>query len=147
MTSPFRGPSRSRPCMAARIMTHGWSRAAGTNPASTIHNGSTGTWSTAPAESFAGQSCAAPALGSFQVIAPARVNSLGTNVAPYDLGKNAPIIPRFKVTGPVSLLSIKITPPELGQTGDVPVDARFQQQRKDAYWLYTLAGGGRGVDF
>ena len=91
-----------------------------------------------PGGELRGQSCAAPPLGTFEVLQPISVHSLSNNQTVYDLGQNAPIIPRLKVKG-LAGSRIKLTPAEL-LNDDGTVDRR-SCGKKDAWWLYTLAGG------
>jgi hypothetical protein len=91
-----------------------------------------------PGGALRGQSCAAPPLHTFEALSPIRANYLSNHVLVYDLGQNAPIVPRLKVSGPAGS-SIKITPSELLHD-DGSLD-RTSCGKKDAYWLYTLAGG------
>jgi hypothetical protein len=92
-----------------------------------------------PGGTLRGLSCAAPPLRTFEVFEPASVSRLSNNVSVYDLGQNAPIIPRLKVTGPAGS-SVKIIPAELIKD-DGSVD-RASCGKKDAWWLDTLAGTG-----
>jgi hypothetical protein len=118
----------------ARLEPRGWNEpafdAAQWEPARVVNG---------PGGRLRGLSYAAPPLRTFEVLAPVQVNSLSNNVAVYDLGQNAPIVPRFKVKGPPGS-QLKITPSELLKA-DGSVD-RGSCGKKDAYWLYRHRGGG-----
>jgi alpha-L-rhamnosidase len=86
-----------------------------------------------------GQSCAAPPVRAIETLNPARISALNPRVAVYDLGQNAPVIPRLAVHGP-SGSSVKIIPAELLRP-DGSVD-RGSAGGAEAYWKYTLAGSG-----
>ncbi len=92
---------------------------------------------TGPGGTLRGLSSAAPPLRAFDVLQPVSVKELSPRVTVYDLGQNAPLMPRFRVHGPPGT-SIKITPAELLKK-DGPVD-RGSVGGGEAYWKYTLSG-------
>lgn len=99
-------------------------------------------WETAlsvkgPGGQLRGLSSAAPPLRAFDVLKPARVTPLKPGVAVYDLGQNAPLMPRLKVKGQRGD-TVRITPAELLRA-DGSVD-RGSSGGGAAYWQYTLAG-------
>ena len=89
-------------------------------------------------------SCAAPPLREIETIRPKTVKELNIHVAVYDLGQNAPIIPRLTVQGPPGSL-VRLVPAELLKP-DGSVD-RGSAGGGQAYWQYTLAGGGNEAWF
>jgi hypothetical protein len=92
-----------------------------------------------PGGALRGLSGAAPPIRAFDTLKPAHVNTLTHGVMVYDLGQNAPIIPRLKVKGPPGSV-VRITPAELVKP-DGSVD-RGSIGGGKAYWQYTLAGNG-----
>ena len=92
-----------------------------------------------PGGKLEGLSCAAPPLRAFNVLKPVKVTPLTNGATVYDLGQNAPIMPRLKVRGPAGSY-VRITPAELVKP-DGSVD-RGSVGGGAAYWQYTLAGGG-----
>ena len=55
---------------------------------------------TGPGGKLAGVSCAAPPLRAFEGLHPVQVQAISGKIKVYDLGQNAPIVARLKVTGP-----------------------------------------------
>ncbi|HEU5069019.1 MAG TPA: family 78 glycoside hydrolase catalytic domain [Verrucomicrobiae bacterium] len=93
---------------------------------------------TGPGGMLRGLSCAAPPLRAMETLRPVSEKELTNGVAVYDLGQNAPIMPRLTVQGPAGS-SVRITPAELLKP-DGSVDRR-SAGGGEAYWQYTLAGG------
>ena len=92
-----------------------------------------------PGGKLEGFCSAAPPLRAIEVLKPASVKELKPGVAVYDLGQNAPIMPRLKVKGRAGDV-VRIIPAELLR-GDGSVD-RGSVGGGAAYWQYTLAGTG-----
>jgi alpha-L-rhamnosidase len=92
-----------------------------------------------PGGALRGQGSAAPPLKAIETLPPASVKALRPGIAVYDLGQNAPIMPRLRVRGPAGS-TVRITPAELLKE-DGSVD-RGSCGGGDAYWKYTLAGAG-----
>jgi hypothetical protein len=122
----------------ARLVQDGWDKpgfadASWETPA--ITNG--------PGGALKGLSAAGPPVRAFDVLKPLPEYhpvdfkpSPGVNV--YDLGQNAAIMLRLKVTGPAGS-SVKITPSELlSENGDI----NDTTCHGDSYWTYTLSGKG-----
>ncbi len=97
-----------------------------------------------PGGALKGLSCAAAPIRAFEVFPPVSVKQLKPGVAVYDLGQNASIMPRVKMTGPAGSV-VRITPAELIHD-DGSVD-RGSVGGGEAYWQYTLAGEGTEVRF
>jgi len=97
-----------------------------------------------PGGKLKGHGSAAPPLRAFDILRPASVKELKPGVAVYDLGQNAPLMPRVKIKGPAGSV-VKITPAELLRP-DGSVD-RVSCGGGEAYWQYTLAGGSRETWF
>ena len=97
-----------------------------------------------PGGQLKGHGSAAPPLRAFEVLRPASIRELKPGVAVYDLGQNAPLMPRLKVKGPPGS-TVTITPAELLHP-DGSVD-RESCGGGEAYWKYTLAGGSRETWF
>jgi hypothetical protein len=91
-----------------------------------------------PGGKLRGLSCAAPPLRAFNALKPTSVKPLTNDVVVYDLGQNAPVMPRLTVKGPAGSF-VRITPAELTRP-DGSVD-RGSVGGGSAYWQYTLAGG------
>ncbi len=87
-----------------------------------------------------GQSAAAPPLRIIETIQPINRRPLKAGVEVYDLGQNAPIMPRIQVKGPAGSI-VRLTPAEL-INADGTVDRNSAGQGK-SYWQYTLAGQGK----
>jgi hypothetical protein len=87
-------------------------------------------------------SCAAPPIRAIEVLKPVAANVLSTNVTVYDLGQNASMMPRIRVSG-ASGSFVRIIPSEL-LNPDGTVDRRSctQDGVRPAWWQYTLKGGG-----
>ena len=62
-----------------------------------------------PGGKLKGLSAAAPPIRSFDVLKPVHVKELQPDVAVYDLGQNASIMPRLKVNGPAGSI-VRIIP-------------------------------------
>ncbi len=92
-----------------------------------------------PGGTLRGQSAAEPPLRVIEEISPVSRTPLTNGVEVYDLGQNAPIMPRLRVQGPAGAV-VRITPAELLHA-DGSVD-RTSVGRRPAYWQYTLAGDG-----
>lgn len=97
-----------------------------------------------PGGTLKGLSCAAAPIRAFEVFQPISVRQLKPGVRVYDLGQNASIMPRVKMTGPAGAV-VRITPAELIHD-DGSVD-RGSVGGGEAYWQYTLAGAGTEVWF
>ncbi|HZL80048.1 MAG TPA: glycoside hydrolase family 78 protein [Candidatus Limnocylindrales bacterium] len=93
-----------------------------------------------PGGKLAGLSCAAPPLRAFEILKPVKTNSIRTNTTIYDLGQNAAIMLRLKVSGNRGDI-VRITPSELLK-GDGSLDQRSTMDGRPIYWQYTLAGNG-----
>jgi hypothetical protein len=93
-----------------------------------------------PGGELRGLSCAAPPLREIETICPITIKELTKGVAVYDLGQNAPIVPRLTVNGPAGS-SVRLVPAELLKP-DGSVD-RSSVGGGQAYWQYTLGGGGK----
>jgi alpha-L-rhamnosidase len=103
-----------------------------------------------PGGALKGLSAAGPPVRTFDVLKPltGQANTLSAspgntpplppNVTVYDLGQNASIMLRLKVTGPAGS-SIKVTPSELLKPNG---DINDTMNRADSYWTYTLSGKG-----
>jgi len=90
-----------------------------------------------PGGALRGLSCAAPPLRAMETILPVARKPLTNGVEVFDLGQNAPIMPRITVQGPAGSV-VRITPGEL-LNADGTVD-RVSPGRGRSYWQYTLAG-------
>ncbi len=91
-----------------------------------------------PGGKLRGLSCAAPPIKAFETLTPVKTTVITNGVTVYDLGQNAPIIPRLHVQGPAGSM-VRIIPAELVATNG-RVD-RVSCGGGQAYWQYTLAGG------
>jgi hypothetical protein len=119
----------------ARLESAGWNQA-GFKRADWIP-----AWVTkGPGGILRGQSSAAPPLQAIETIKPASVKTIKPGIEIYDLGQNAPIMPRLQVRGSAGSV-VKITPAELLKN-DGSVD-RQSSGGGMAYWKYTLAGTGK----
>ncbi|MGO8696335.1 MAG: family 78 glycoside hydrolase catalytic domain [Limisphaerales bacterium] len=92
-----------------------------------------------PGGELRGWSCAAPPLREIETIRPITVKELSNGVEVYDLGQNAPIVPRITVKGPAGS-SVRLVPAELLKS-DGSVD-RVSVGGGQCYWQYTLGGEG-----
>jgi hypothetical protein len=92
-----------------------------------------------PGGKLRGLSCAAPPIRTFEVLKPVSIKPLRPGVAVYDLGQNAPIMPRLEVHGAAGA-RVRIIPAELTKA-DGSVD-RGSVGGGEAWWQYTLAGHG-----
>ncbi len=120
----------------ARLEPVGWDLPAFTAPASTP------AWSPAaelsgPGGELRGLSHAAPPLRAIEELRPVATREIRPDVAVYDLGQNAALMPRLSVCGPAGTV-VRITPAELLHP-DGTVD-RESVGRPPAHWQYTLAG-------
>jgi hypothetical protein len=86
-----------------------------------------------------GGSAAGWPIRAFETLRPVAHRELGPGVTVFDLGQNAPLIPRLSVRGPAGSC-VRLIPSELirtnGEIDDTVCDGK-------AYWRYTLAGGGK----
>ena len=90
-----------------------------------------------PGGALRGVSAAAPPLRARETILPVARKPLTNGVEVFDLGQNAPIMPRLTVEGPAGS-SVRIMPGEL-LNADGSVD-RVSPGRGRSWWQYTLAG-------
>ena len=97
-----------------------------------------------PGGTLRGFSGAAPPVRGLDVLKPVSVKALRPGVAVYDLGQNAPIMPRLKVHGAAGA-RVRIIPAEL-INADGSVD-RGSVGGGGAWWQYTLAGRGEEAYF
>jgi hypothetical protein len=95
-----------------------------------------------PGGKLRGQSAAAPPLRAIETLKPASAKELRPGVVIYDLGQNAPIIPRLRVRGSAGA-RVRLTPAELLAPGG-GVD-RGSCGGGSAYWQFTCAGGASSV--
>jgi alpha-L-rhamnosidase len=119
----------------ARLIQPGWDRAGFAD-----REWTTAVETAGPGGALRGQSHAAPAVRVIETIRPVSTKPLTNGVEVWDLGQNAPIMPRLVVTGLAGAV-VRITPAEL-LNDDGSVD-RTSVGRRPAYWQYTLAGGGQ----
>ncbi|MBN1359965.1 MAG: pectate lyase [Sedimentisphaerales bacterium] len=89
-------------------------------------------------QALRGHSCAAPPIRAFDVLTPVSVTQLRTGVLVYDLGQNAALMPRVRVSGPAGSV-VRIIPAEL-LNRDGSVDRRSVSGNRPGWWQYTLAG-------
>ncbi|MBC8096153.1 MAG: alpha-L-rhamnosidase N-terminal domain-containing protein, partial [Akkermansiaceae bacterium] len=75
-------------------------------------NWSAATVTAGPGGTLKGLSCAAPPIRAIEVLQPIATNVLRANVTVYDLGQNAPIMPKLVVSGPAGSF-VRIIPAEL----------------------------------
>jgi alpha-L-rhamnosidase len=99
---------------------------------------------TGPGGALRGLSCAAPPLRAIETILPVSRTPLTNGVEVFDLGQNAPIMPRLTVKGPAGSI-VRLTPGEL-LNKDGTVD-RVSPGRGRSWWQYTLAGTGEETWF
>lgn len=92
-----------------------------------------------PGGRLKGLTSAAPPIKTFEVLKPSGGRPLNDRVEVYDLGQNVALMPRIAVRGARGAV-VKIIPAELLKE-DGSVD-RTSAGRGEAYWKYTLAGGG-----
>jgi hypothetical protein len=90
-----------------------------------------------PGGELRGLSCAAPPLREIETIRPIMVKELSNGLEVYDLGQNAPIVPRIVLKGPTGSI-VRIVPAELLKS-DGSVD-RVSVGGGKCYWQYTLGG-------
>ena len=102
-------------------------------------NGTNATEMMGPGGALRGLSCAAPPLRAIETILPVARKPLANGVEVFDLGQNAPIMPRITVKGPPGSV-VRITPAELLNTNG-SVDRNSAGGGK-SYWQYTLSGTG-----
>ncbi len=93
-----------------------------------------------PGGKLAGLSCAAPPIRPFKTLKPSRLKSIDPNTTVYDLGQNAAIMLRLRVSGRRGDV-VRITPSELLKP-DGSLDQRSNMDGRPIYWQYTLAGDG-----
>ncbi len=91
-----------------------------------------------------GLTCAAPAIGIFEVLKPAAAKELKHGLTVYDLGQNVSLMPRIKVRGAAGDV-VRIKPAELVNAAGA-VD-RGSCGGGESYWQYTLAGKGEETWF
>jgi hypothetical protein len=119
----------------ARLVQRGWDQPgfndANWQPAQTANG---------PGGELQGLSCAAPPIRAFDVLKPVAVRQLTNGAAVYDLGQNASLMVRLAVRGPAGS-RVRVIPAELLKP-DGSVD-RGSSGGGQAWWQYTLAGGGR----
>ena len=84
-----------------------------------------------------GLSCAAEPVRAFETLRPVASKEISRGTVVYDLGQNASLMLRIKVSGQAGA-SVKITPAELLDPEGRAHRGIFQGQQ--VYWLYTLAG-------
>jgi hypothetical protein len=94
---------------------------------------------TGPGGSLKGLSCAGPPVRAFETLTPVGQKEIKPGMTVYDLGQNAAIMLRLKVSGPAGSM-VRVTPGEL-VTKDGTVDAGIFAH-KPVWWQYTLKGGG-----
>jgi hypothetical protein len=123
----------------ARLVQCGWDQPgfndANWQPAQTV---------TGPGGELRGLSCAAPPIRAFDVLKPVSVRQLTNGATVYDLGQNTALMVRLAVHGPAGS-KVRIIPAELLKP-DGSVD-RGSSGGGQAWWQYTLAGGGRENNF
>ncbi len=93
-----------------------------------------------PGGRLRGLTCAAPPIKTWEALKPVRTIRLKPDLAVYDLGQNASLMPRLQARGPAGSV-VRITPAELLRD-DGTVD-RGSVGGGKAYWQYTLDGSGR----
>ena len=108
-----------------------------------------------PGGELKGLSSAPPPVEAHEALAPVTVTHLRPNIWVYDLGQNASVMPKARVSGPKGS-RLRIIPSEL-LNPDGTVDRRSVTQDGDgtvgeteatrnltrpAWWQYTLAGNG-----
>jgi hypothetical protein len=118
----------------ARRVPHGWDK-----PGYRGDNVTAAVETVGPGGTLRGLSAAAPPLRAIETIQPVSRKSLTNGAVVFDLGQNAPIMPRLTVRGPAGS-SVRITPGEL-LNADGTVD-RVSPGRGRSWWQYTLAGDG-----
>jgi hypothetical protein len=92
-----------------------------------------------PGGSLKGLSCAGPPIHAFQALVPISQREIKPGTKVYDLGQNAAIMLRLKVSGPAGSV-VRVTPDELLKSDGTPDRGIFGH--KPVYWQYTLAGVG-----
>ncbi len=92
-----------------------------------------------PGGSLRGISCAAPPIRAFQSLKPVSQKELKAGVTVYDLGQNAAIMLRVKVSGPAGSV-VRVTPDELVHENGQLDRGIFGHQ--PVWWQYTLDGSG-----
>lgn len=117
----------------ARLEERGWDQG-GFNDAAWERTVAT----TGPGGTLRGMSWGAAPMRAIETIRPVSVKELRPGVAIYDLGQNAPIMPRLRVKGAAGAF-VRITPSELLRN-DGSLD-RGSCGGGESYWKYTLAGG------
>jgi alpha-L-rhamnosidase len=94
-----------------------------------------------PARQLRGASYGSPPFRAHETLAPVKVRELRPEVAVYDFGQNASMMPRLRVRGPAGA-TVKMIPAEL-LNPDGSVD-RGSSGGGEAFWSYTLAGRPEG---
>ncbi len=89
-----------------------------------------------------GHTCAASPLRAIETRAPVAVLALTNGETIYDLGQNAPYMPRLRVTGPPGS-TVRLTPAEiLGQDGQIDRGTMGGSARGSSWWEYTKRTAG-----
>jgi hypothetical protein len=92
-----------------------------------------------PGGTLKGLSCAAPPIHAFENLTPVSQNEIKPGLTVYDLGQNASIMIRLKVSGPAGS-SVRVIPAELLKKDGTADGGIFS--RKPVWWQYTLKGDG-----
>ena len=92
-----------------------------------------------PGGTLQGLSCAGPPIRGFESLTPVSQKEIKPGVTVYDLGQNASIMLRLKVSGPAGSV-VRVIPGELAKK-DGTVDSGIFGH-KPVWWQYTLKGGG-----
>jgi alpha-L-rhamnosidase len=133
----------------ARLESPGWdspqfAAAAPWTAAAATWTAAAATWTAAavvdgPGGRLRGASVAAPPIRAIETLTLTSVAALRDGVVVYDLGQNASMMPRVRVSGAAGA-TVRIIPGEL-LASDGAVD-RSSCGGGMAYWQYTLSGGG-----
>jgi alpha-L-rhamnosidase len=92
-----------------------------------------------PGGSLKGLSCAGPPIRAFQSLVPIGKSDMRRGLTVYDLGQNASIMLRMKVTGRAGSL-VRVIPGELLKAHGTVDGSIFL--KKPVWWQYTLKGSG-----
>jgi hypothetical protein len=92
-----------------------------------------------PGGTLKGLSCAGPPIRAFASLSPVSQKEIKPGVTVYDLGQNASIMLRLKVSGPAGS-AVRVIPGELVKK-DATVDSGIFGH-KPVWWQYTLKGAG-----
>jgi alpha-L-rhamnosidase len=92
-----------------------------------------------PGGTLKGLSCAGPPILAFVGLTPVSQKEIKPGITVYDLGQNASIMLRLKVSGPAGS-TVRVIPGELVKK-DATVDSGIFSH-KPVWWQYTLKGGG-----